>query len=71
MQEESKWKRKLINEFNDSFGTLLSYCVGVLLHQHHAMLLTVFDACFSVDKFSTSMGKITVSLSPDLPGTTA
>lgn len=52
MQEEPRQKRKLINECNDSLGTLLSYLVGVLLHQHHAMLLTVFDAGFSVDENS-------------------
>lgn len=67
----SRWshgrKRKLINEW--VLGTLLPYLLGVLLHQHYAMLLTVFDAGFSVEEYSTAVAKIAVGLSPDLPGT--
>lgn len=69
VQEEPRQKRKLINACNDSLDTLLPYLVGVLLHQHHAMLLKVFDAGFSVDKYSAAVAKISVGLSPDLPGT--
>lgn len=68
VQEKPWQKRKLINECNDSLGFLLSYLVGVLLHQRHAMLLTVFDAGFSVDVYSTDMAKIAVRLSPDILG---
>ncbi len=68
MQGEPRQKIKLINESNDSLGTLLSRLVGVLLHQHHAMLLTVSDAGFPVEH-STAVAKIAVGLSPDLPGT--
>lgn len=32
VQEEPQQKRKLINEGNDSLGTLLSKLVGVLFH---------------------------------------
>ena len=69
VQEEPQQKRKLINECNDSLGTLLSYLVGVLLQQHNAMLLTAFDAGFSVDEYSTDVAKIAVGFSPDLLGT--
>lgn len=69
LQEGKRQKRKLMNESNDSLGSLLSHLVGVLLHQHHAMLLTVSDAAFSVDEYSTAVAKIAVGLSPDLPGT--
>lgn len=68
MQKEARQK-KIINECNDSLGILLPYPVGVLLHQHNALLPTVFDAGFSVDEFSTHMAKITIGLSPDLLGT--
>lgn len=69
MQEAPQQKRKLINECNDSLGTLLLQLVGVLLHKYHALLLTVFDASFSLDEHSTSMAEIVIGLSPDLPGT--
>lgn len=65
MQEEPR-QTKIINEWNDSPGTLLQYLVGVLLQQHCVVLLTVFDVGFFVDERSPKIG---FGRCPDLPGT--